>query len=278
MKGDPVQKMVFVLVLSFLLIPFFLLGQNVKRFENFRKSKNRTYVIAHRGAHRGIPENSLPAYQRAIDLDCDFVEIDVRTTKDGKFVSVHNSTIDNYVEGKTGSVRNMTLAELKALDIGERFGEEWKGTRIPTFEEILQLCHGKIGIYVDLKDALVPELMEIIRKYNMEKDIVWYVPSTYLLEMENVEEMFGASFIMPDPHTEENIENVLQKLEPVVIATDMGTLSESFIEKAHAKNTKVFVDEDKGTDAEWEQILQWKTDGIQTDFPEKLIAFLKNRK
>jgi len=50
--------------------------------------------------HNGIPENSLAAYQKAIDLGCDFVEIDVRTTKDGRFVSVHNSTIDSYVEGK----------------------------------------------------------------------------------------------------------------------------------------------------------------------------------
>ncbi len=57
------------------------------------------YVIAHRGAHEGIPENSLPAFQKAIDLGCDFVEIDTRKTKDGAIVSVHNSTVDKYVNG-----------------------------------------------------------------------------------------------------------------------------------------------------------------------------------
>ncbi|PXX29210.1 glycerophosphodiester phosphodiesterase family protein [Arenibacter sp. ARW7G5Y1] len=62
------------------------------------KPKNgNTYFTAHRGSHNGIPENSLAAYQKAIELGCDFVEIDIRTTKNGKLVSVHNATIDAYV-------------------------------------------------------------------------------------------------------------------------------------------------------------------------------------
>jgi len=50
------------------------------------------YVVAHRGAHKGIPENTLAAYAKAIEFGCDFVEIDVRTTKDGVLVSIHNET------------------------------------------------------------------------------------------------------------------------------------------------------------------------------------------
>jgi glycerophosphoryl diester phosphodiesterase len=83
-------------------------------------------------------------------MGCDFVEIDTRTTKDGRIVSVHNATIDQYVIGKTGKVKDFTLAELKQMDIGEKTGKEWKNTRIPEIEEILQLCRGKIGIYLIL--------------------------------------------------------------------------------------------------------------------------------
>jgi len=255
-----------------------LFGQKVSSSKDFRKPKNETYVIAHRGAHQGIPENSLPAYQKAIDLGCDFVEIDVRTTKDRKFVSVHNSTIDNYVEGKTGTVRSMTLAELKALDIGIKTGEKWKNTRIPTFEEILQLCQGKIGIYLDLKVAPVPELMEIIRKYKMENDVVWYISASYLMDLKGADEMFGNSFPMPDPGSEKNLENVLSKLKPSVVATDMGELTQSFVDKAHKFGVKVFVDEKEGTATEWQKIISWGTDGIQTDKPEELIKFLKQIK
>jgi glycerophosphoryl diester phosphodiesterase len=246
--------------------------------DGFRKTKHRNYVIAHRGVHNGIPENSLPAYQKAIDLGCDFVEIDVRTTKDNKFVSVHNSSVDGYIEEAKGLVRNMSLAELKALDIGARFGEEFKNTRIPEFEEILQLCQGKIGIYLDLKDAPVPELMEIIRKYNMEQDIIWYIPASYLMELKEVEKLFGKSFPMPDPGSEKNLENALLNLKPCAIATDMGELSQSFVAMAHKYGAKIFVDEKEGTKSEWEKIIGWGTDGIQTDKPSELIQYLNQNK
>lgn len=275
MKSNILYTRYLCLIFSLLSLPGILLGQKTDPFQDFRKPKNGVYVIAHRGAHEGIPENSLPAYQKAIDLGCDFVEIDVRTTKDGKFVSVHNSTIDNYVTGKTGNVNDLTLAELKMLDIGEKQGEEWKNLRIPTFEEILQLCKNKIGIYLDLKDAPVPELMELIRKYNMENDVVWYIPYQYLSQIENVNKLFGNSFPMPDPQSEENIKAAVEKIKAPLIATDMGELSQGFVNEAHKYGARIFVDEKEGTPAEWAKIIGWGTEGIQTDKPAALIEFLK---
>lgn len=276
MKTDLNYKQFFSVYFLILFFPATLFGQNTLNIE-FRKPNNKIYVIAHRGAHQEIPENSLPAYQKAIDLGCDFVEIDIRTTKDGQFVSLHNSTIDSYTNGKKGNVKDLTLAELKSIDIGEKFGEEWKNTRIPTFEEILQLCKGKIGIYLDLKDAPVPELMEIIRKYEMEHDVVWYIPFQYLMEMENVKTLFGNSFVMPDPKTEKNLKPMFDKLMAEVVATDMGELSQSFVAESHKFGAKVFVDEKEGSKSEWQKIISWGTDGIQTDKPAELINFLKTK-
>lgn len=275
MEVNSDYKWVCAFVFSLFFIPCFLFGQKIIDFQDFRKPNNGVYVIAHRGAHQLIPENSLPAYQKAIDLGCDFVEIDVRTTKDGKFVSIHNSTIDAYTIGKKGRVKEFTLAELKSIDIGEKLGEKWKNTRIPTFEEILQLCKGKIGIYLDLKDAPIHELMEIIRKYEMEKDVIWYIPYQNLIDIENVEQLFGNSFLMPDPGEEKNIKTILKKIKTPVIATDMGVLTQSFVDSSHKFGAKVFVDEKAGTVAEWKKIIGWRTDGIQTDKPAELIEFLK---
>ena len=240
------------------------------------------YVIAHRGAHNGMPENSLAAYQKAIDLGCDFVEIDVRTTKDNKFVSVHNATIDAYVTGETGKVIDMTLSELLALDIGQKFGTDWKNTQIPTFEEILKLCHGKIGIYLDLKDADPAALIEIIRKYKMEQHIVWYVSASAHKILMEIKTVCPECLIMPDPGKEQNVEKVSVAYQPRVIASDMGHLSKSFVEKAHRFHAMVFVDDDeddpKKWEDEWQKIINWGTDGIQTDQPEVLIGFLKSWK
>ncbi len=96
-------------MLSFFIIQVFLglMGLGLGYPQNgLPKSKNgNTYFTAHRGAHNGIPENYLAAYQKAIELGCDFVEIYIRTTKDGKLVSVHNATIDAYVMAEKGKVK-----------------------------------------------------------------------------------------------------------------------------------------------------------------------------
>jgi len=253
-------------------------AQNLEGPSLQRKAKNGIYVLAHRGAHQGIPENSLAAYQKAIYLGCDFVEIDVRTTNDGKFVSMHNSSIDEYVSGQSGKVCDLTFAEIRKLDIGIRLGEKWKGTQVPTFEEILKLCQRKIGIYLDLKDAPVPALVELIRKYHMERDIIWYIPASNILAINQLVDICPDCVPMPDPGAEENIDEVLNLVKTSSIATDMDQLSRSFVEKAHQHKAMVFTDEKNGTEAEWTQIIDWKTDGIQTDRPEELISFLKRRK
>mgnify|MGYP001454458881 CR=1 FL=1 len=265
--------------LFLLLSVFFYGGVYAQQYRSafFRKAHQGTYVIAHRGAHEGIPENSLAAYQYAIDLGCDFVEIDVRTTKDGHFVSMHNSSVDGYVKGAHGKVKEMTLQELKSLDIGESVGPKWKGTRIPEFDDILKLCKGKIGIYLDLKDAPVPELMKIIRKYGMEEDIVWYIPSRYLSKIDDPGHVFGKSYLMPDPGSEKNLDALFDQVSVSVIASDMDNLTPGLVNKAHQHQVKVFVDDKTATPDEWEQMIKTGVDGIQTDRPEELISFLKGK-
>ena len=131
------------------------------------------YVVAHRGAHIGIPENTLAAYRAAIEIGVDFVEVDLRTTQDGRIVSIHNNQIDSYVtNGRRGLVSEMSLEQLKQLDIGSRISPQWSGERIPTFEEILELCKGRVGIYLDLKDASVDNLVSIVKKWDMTAGLV----------------------------------------------------------------------------------------------------------
>ena len=252
-------------------------SENKNDYSRIPKNGN-TYVVAHRGVHNGIPENTIAAYQKAINLGCDFVEIDIRKSKDGKFVSVHNSTIDAYADGYFGKVNDFTLAELKQMNIGKRFGPEWENERIPTFEEILQLCKGQIGIYLDLKEPYVKELVSIIKNYQMESEIIWYIPAAYMDVIKDVKKYCDKCIPMPDPGSKENIENVYEEVHPSFLATDMGELSEEYMKIAKKYNMKVIVDEDKGTITEWEKIIEWGTDGIQTDNPEKLIEYLKNRK
>lgn len=235
------------------------------------------YVVAHRGAHNGIPENSLAAYRKAIELGVDFVEIDIRATKDGKLVSVHNSTIDAYVEGESGRVEDLTFRELRALDIGSRFGAQWKGTKIPTLDEILELCKGKCGIYMDLKvPELVFDVAQVVREHQMEHDVLWYGPIQYADALQKLKQRYPDAILMPDPITETGIPLLVYRLQPKVIAATWDDYSQSFVNKCHAAGAIVIVDE---SDPDcWEDAIAWGSDGIQTDHPAKLIDLLRAHK
>ncbi len=241
--------------------------------ETFLKppQNGKVYVVAHRGAHIGIPENTLAAYQKAIDLGADFVEIDLRTTRDSALVSVHNSKIDAYVtDGTTGLVSEFTLEELKAMDVGSRIDAKWTNERIPTFDEILELCKGKIGIYLDFKNADINQTLSVIKKWDMEKDIVWYADPQ---ELKQVKKLCSECIIMPDPGPEKNLNTLLTELKPYVVASVWKYYSKTFLDACHKAGAIVIVDESDSSC--WQQALDWGTDGIQTDDPEGLIKFLE---
>jgi glycerophosphoryl diester phosphodiesterase len=87
-------------------------------------------VIAHRGEHLHHPENTMPAFQAAIDAGADYFELDVRTTSDGKFVIMHDNTLDRTTNG-TGEVHKHTFDEIRALDAGAKFSSSFAGPRYP---------------------------------------------------------------------------------------------------------------------------------------------------
>ena len=101
--------------------------------------------IAHRGLLRHAPENTLPAFAACLALGMGF-ELDIRTTKDGHLVVLHDDNIQRTTNGPSRSVRDMTLNEVKRLDAGGWFDKTYAGVRVPTLEETLSLVsHRKRG-------------------------------------------------------------------------------------------------------------------------------------
>ncbi|MDF2036890.1 glycerophosphodiester phosphodiesterase family protein [Cytobacillus oceanisediminis] len=110
--------------------------------------------IAHRGATGYAPENTIAGFDLAVDMKADYIEIDVQRSKDGELVVIHDTTVDRTTDG-TGKVGDLTFDYLRSLDAGIWKGEQFAGEPIPTFEEILDRYHGKVGILIELKS---PEL------------------------------------------------------------------------------------------------------------------------
>ena len=233
------------------------------------------YVVAHRGAHIGIPENSLPAYQKAIDLGVDFIELDIRTTRDGEIITCHNSEIDAYTIEETGHVNDFSLAEIKQIDIGIKIGPEWENTQIPTLEEVLQICQGKCGVYLDLKEAPIEKIVKLLRKYNMESSALWYSPSIRFRMFHKLKKQCPECIPMPDPVSPRLLPFTIKIMKPRVIATVWDAFSPEFAKSCQDANILSIMDEDNPSTEEWRKAIEWGVNGIQTDDPESLIEFLK---
>lgn len=121
---------------------------------------NDTLIVAHRGASALAPENTLSAFDMAVNLGADYIEVDVQMTKDGKLVAMHDVTVDRTTNG-TGRIKNLTYDDLTALDAGSWFSPRFKGEKVPTLEAILDRYEGRTGILIELKHpSIYPDIEE----------------------------------------------------------------------------------------------------------------------
>lgn len=129
-------------------------------------------AIAHRGGGKLAPEHTLAAYQNALQLGADVIECDVHSTADNALVCIHDATVDRTTNG-TGKVRDMTLAQLRALDAGYRFSADGgmsfpfrdQGLQVPTLQEFLAVS-ATAGLSIEIKQAdppLAAPVVEAIR-------------------------------------------------------------------------------------------------------------------
>ncbi|MBQ8426393.1 MAG: hypothetical protein IJX16_01380 [Clostridia bacterium] len=127
-------------------------------------------VCAHRGFNRIAPENSMPAYGAAVALGAEEIEFDLRLTKDGKLVSIHDSSLERTSDGM-GFIEDYTLEELYKFDFGTKYGEEFKGLKILTFEDILKKfsCQTVMNIHVKECDNYTPESHDEKNRERAEK-------------------------------------------------------------------------------------------------------------
>jgi glycerophosphoryl diester phosphodiesterase len=128
-------------------------------------------IVAHRGASRDAPENTIPAFKLAWEQGADAIEGDFHLTKDGHIVCIHDGNTKRV--SKTNLVvRNSTLAELRALDVGAHQGEVFKGIVIPTIAEVFSTIPDQKTIYIEIKCGaeIIPALIEEIRKSGLKRE------------------------------------------------------------------------------------------------------------
>ena len=144
-------------LLSFMFGSLFIIGSvnivNTYFMVNIFKNplvKNVVTIDAHRGDSKNAPENTIPAFKKAYEKKADTIEIDVRLTKDKELVVVHDENLKRLT-GANKNVSQMTLSQIKELDFGSHFSEEFKGEKIPTLKEVIDFSRDKIDLIIELK-------------------------------------------------------------------------------------------------------------------------------
>ncbi|MCM3046768.1 glycerophosphodiester phosphodiesterase [Bacillus altitudinis] len=108
------------------------------------------YIIAHRGSSSAAPENTIAAFDVAVEQGADYIELDVQMTMDQHVVVIHDDTVERTTNGN-GLVKSYTLDQLKKLDAGSWFDQQYTNERIPTLQEILERYSQRIGILIEIK-------------------------------------------------------------------------------------------------------------------------------
>ena len=121
---------------------------------------------AHRGANATFPENTLPAFREALRLNAQQIEFDVCRTKDGRLVIMHDLSVDRTTDGK-GLVAELTFEQIRELDAGIKKDVKFAGTKVPTFEETMDMLPENIWINVHMKSDETAAVM--VAKYIVEK-------------------------------------------------------------------------------------------------------------
>jgi glycerophosphoryl diester phosphodiesterase len=229
-------------------------------------------VISHRGEHLHHPENTMPAFEEAVRVGADYIEVDVRTTSDGKLVLMHDGQADRTTTGK-GEIAKMTFDEVRALDAGAKAGPAFTGTRVPTFDEVLDYARGKINIYVDVKQVAAKDLVEHITAHSMADHVVIYSGRI----SKEIQDLNPALKIMPEARSAETAQKLMDDLHLKVMAFDAGDFRPEVIAVSKQAGALVYVDRLGPADNQkaWQEAIDLGADGIQTDHPEELMKYLQ---
>ncbi|MCI0554680.1 MAG: glycerophosphodiester phosphodiesterase [Anaerolineae bacterium] len=142
------------------------------------ESLPRTAIFAHRGASAHAPENTLAAFEMALAENADGIELDVKLSADGHVVVIHDMTIDRTT-GAHGRVRDLSLADLRALGAGSFFSEKFQSEKIPTLEEVFETFGKRTFINIELtnynspRDHLVESVCMLVKKFSLQERVMF---------------------------------------------------------------------------------------------------------
>lgn len=240
--------------------------------------KKRPIIIAHRGASGEAPENTLSAFELALKQECDAIELDLHLSADGELIVCHDFTINRTTNGE-GSIRELTLKELKKVDASYRFSEQYKGEQIPLLEEVFDLVPPHIMVNVEIKSdydqQVQPKLLELMARKNRIDQVVvssFNHKSLYQLKLLEPSIKVGLLYSEAVVHhwkLQESFGMPLFSLHP-----GHNTIDDKDIALAVAHRIEIYPYTINSEEL-LSKFINWNVSGIITDYPARMKALLE---
>lgn len=246
-------------------------------FPRLRRKKlirgRKVFSIAHRGGAGLRPENTLAAFQNAINLGADFIELDLHRSKDGHLVVIHDPEVDYTTDGK-GKVCELTLAELKQLDAGVKFSPAYREEKIPTLKEVLQFAKDKISLAIEIKEKGIEQqvLNTVAAHKNSDIIIISFHPEVIknfrLLSPKIPTGLLFRESLLPVDYISRS-----HQVYANILDLEKGKINYDLIQHCHKNGLLVWtwvVDRP----GEMRDLIQMGVDGIATNYPDRLLEIL----
>lgn len=231
-------------------------------------------VIGHMGSCADRPGNTLVGVRRAIEAGAHVTEVDVRTTKDGMLVCLHDAEVDRTTNGK-GKVADLTLADVRKLDAGVKFDARFAGERVPTLREVLELAKGKIAVMIDLKEdgeEYAEQIATAVRAFGEPKRVV--------LGIRSVEHAKRFRKLLPDGRqiglvpTADDIEPFGKAGVTVIRLWPKWLSDEKLVPRVRKLGLELHLGTGTGTRAEVLPLLAHEPESLSSDDPAQLVKTL----
>ena len=255
---------------------------------NIHKIRHFTppWVVAHRGYRQKYPENTLAAFQAAMEAGVSMIELDVNFSRDRKVVVIHDATLERTTDGH-GAVSDNTMAELKKLDAGSWFDPRFADQHPPELSEVLDLINGRTRLNIEIKahayehrhpqDAIEKQVVALVKQKNMQDSVlISSFEIDILVQMASMEDPPAIALISQTPVSKRIVE-ICSHLKVFSWHPDHKIVTPRQVDMMHAAGLKVFpynVD----TFEDYEKMIDMKVDGVITDDPLAADQWSRARK
>lgn len=237
-------------------------------------------IISHRGANRIAPQNTLPAFEKAFDMNIDGVETDVHLTSDGVPVICHNYEIDKTSNGR-GAIRHMTYEVFRQFDFGSYFSYDFENTKAPSLDEFLSLCETKDFeiMNIEIKPSLehdvsvVKKTIDMVKEHGLyERLLISSFSSHMLVEAKKIDRTCHTAYLY-SPDKKESYRMMFRagkfarELGCTALHPQIYYVNESYVTAAHREGIKVNV-WTVNKEKDIIRLAKMGVDGLITDTPD----------